>query len=117
MEAISQIHEKWQSVCNTSSLRQNSGICALVGDKHIAIFKVKVDKESQLYAIDNIDPFAKASVLARGIVGDLDGELYVASPLLKQRFSLSDGHCLDDDTVKLETYAVRETSGTIEILC
>jgi hypothetical protein len=42
------------------------------------------------------DPFFAANVLSRGIVGEHDGELWVASPLKKQRFRLRDGHCLEN---------------------
>ena len=42
----------------------------------------------QVYALDNFDPHSGANVLSRGIVGDLSGELVVASPVYKHHFSL-----------------------------
>ena len=49
-------------------------------------------------AVGNIDPFGRAAVMSRGLVGDRGGEPIVASPLLKQAFSLIDGRCLDDES-------------------
>jgi Ferredoxin subunits of nitrite reductase and ring-hydroxylating dioxygenases len=46
-------------------------------------------------------------VLSRGIVGDLKGELVVASPLYKQHFSLASGKCLEDAAASVPTYKLR----------
>jgi len=46
------------------------------------------------------------SVLSRGIVGDIKGELVVASPLYKQHFSLLTGKCLEDDSASVPVYEV-----------
>ncbi|WP_110630155.1 nitrite reductase (NAD(P)H) small subunit family protein [Salinicola salarius] len=60
----------------------------------------------ELYAVDNRDPFSGANVIGRGIVGDLEGELVVASPIYKQHFRLTDGQCLEDATRRLRTWSV-----------
>ncbi|MDF3918613.1 nitrite reductase (NAD(P)H) small subunit family protein [Salinicola salarius] len=60
----------------------------------------------ELYAVDNRDPFSGANVIGRGIVGDLKGELVVASPIYKQHFRLTDGQCLEDATRRLRTWSV-----------
>lgn len=60
----------------------------------------------ELYAVDNHDPFSGANVIGRGIVGDLKGELVVASPIYKQHFRLTDGQCLEDATRRLRTWSV-----------
>ncbi|SLJ20592.1 Probable nitrite reductase [Mycobacteroides abscessus subsp. abscessus] len=39
----------------------------------------------------------------------------VASPLLKQAFSLLDGHCLDDESAALPVYAVRVDDGIVSV--
>ena len=57
--------------------------------------------------IDNYDPIGGANVLSRGIVGDINGELVVASPLYKQHFSLLSGRCLEDDSVQVSVYQAR----------
>ncbi|MDH4573957.1 nitrite reductase (NAD(P)H) small subunit family protein [Salinicola acroporae] len=60
----------------------------------------------ELYAVDNHDPFSGANVIGRGIVGDLNGELVVASPIYKQHFRLRDGLCLEDPDQRLRCWPV-----------
>jgi nitrite reductase (NADH) small subunit len=69
-----------------------------------------------VYAIQNFDPFSKAFVLSRGIVGDRGGVLKVASPIYKQSFDLRTGQCLDDAAVRIRTYPSRIVEGRVEIL-
>jgi nitrite reductase (NADH) small subunit len=96
---------QWTDVCALSDIQPNTGVCALIGTRQVAIFRIGETEE--VYAIDNYDPFSKAYVLSRGIVGDRNGILKVASPIYKQNFSLVTGKCLDDKTVTLPTYHVR----------
>ncbi|HBF84686.1 MAG TPA: hypothetical protein DD420_33590 [Streptomyces sp.] len=63
------------------------------------------DRAGRVDAIDNRDPFTGAYVLSRGLVGSAAGRPFVASPLLKQRFDLATGVCLDE--VRVPVYAVR----------
>ena len=95
--------DRWQAVCPVDDLVHGTGVCALVAGRQIAVFQV----EGQVYALDNFDPFSKANVLSRGIVGDLKGELVVASPVYKHHFSLQSGACLEDESVKLDVFPVR----------
>ena len=106
----------WTSVCDYNDLLANTGVCARVADKQIAIFKIEESGKSTLYAIDNHDPFSDANVLARGIVGDLKGHDVVASPIYKQHFVLSTGQCLEEEAVKIPVYKVRENAGKVEVL-
>ncbi|GAB7271816.1 hypothetical protein DZS_32100 [Dickeya ananatis] len=41
-----------------------------------------------MFALDNLEPGSGANVLSRGIVGDVDGEPVVISPLYKKTFAL-----------------------------
>ncbi|MCE3026556.1 nitrite reductase (NAD(P)H) small subunit family protein [Salinicola sp. DM10] len=59
-----------------------------------------------LYAVDNRDPFSGANVIGRGIIGELQGERVVASPLYKQHFRLRDGVCLEHPEQRLQTWPV-----------
>ena len=80
-------------------------MAALLPDgRQAAVFR---DRAGALYAIDNRDPFGGAAVLSRGLTGTHQGRPYVASPLLKQRFDLETGRCLDDETVAVTAYEVR----------
>ncbi|MEU7068564.1 nitrite reductase small subunit NirD [Streptomyces narbonensis] len=95
----------WMTVCEESRLTPGRGVAALLPDgRQAAVFR---DRAGRTYAIDNRDPFTGAQVLSRGLVGSVDGRPFVASPLLKQRFDLETGRCLDDDEVAVAVYPVR----------
>ncbi|MFF9689476.1 nitrite reductase small subunit NirD [Streptomyces sp. NPDC014623] len=95
----------WLTVCDRSLLTPGRGVAALLPDgRQVALF---VDRAGRAYAIDNRDPFTGAYVLSRGLVGSAEGRPFVASPLLKQRFDLETGACLDDDDVTVPVFPVR----------
>lgn len=104
-------HRRWQSVCELDELLPQTGICAWLDGRQIAIFRV----DERVYAIDNFDPAGNANVLSRGIVGDLGGELVVASPLYKHHYSLITGRCLEDAEHNVAVYPARVVAGTIWI--
>ena len=54
-------------------------------------------------------------MLSRGIVGDLKGELVVASPVYKQHFSLLTGRCVEDASVRIPVYAARVEEGSVVV--
>ncbi|MFJ4691578.1 nitrite reductase small subunit NirD [Streptomyces sp. NPDC088766] len=100
-----QLGEDWFTVCDLSLLVPGRGVAALLPDgRQAALFR---DRAGELYAVDNRDPFSGAAVLSRGLTGSVQGRPFVASPLLKQRFDLRSGQCLDDDAVRITTYEVR----------
>ncbi|MGV9826441.1 nitrite reductase small subunit NirD [Gordonia sp. NPDC003429] len=106
----------WVRVCRLDDLTVGRGVAALVGPTQVAVFRLSADAaDPRLRAVDNIDPFGRAAVISRGIVGDRNGVPTVASPLLKQVFSLDSGECLDDETVALNTYPVRVVDGVVEV--
>lgn len=107
------VTDSWETACQIGDLIYNIGVCALVGEKQIALFRLSGNHE--IYAVDNHDPFSGANVLSRGIVGDLKGQPVVASPIYKQHFNLQTGQCLEDESVKLETYPVRIVNGMIQV--
>ena len=90
-------------VCGLEDIVPDTGVCVLVGGEQVAVFRVG----DQVFALGNRDPFSGANVLSRGIVGDLNGELVVASPVYKQHFSLLTGRCLEDASVRVPVYRVR----------
>jgi NAD(P)H-dependent nitrite reductase small subunit len=104
---------QWQDVCSIDDLQPDSGVCALVDGQQVALFYMP--KESAVYAINNYDPFGHANVLSRGLIGDINGQPIVASPLYKQHFNLQTGICLEDETVIIPTYAVRMENGSVQI--
>ena len=104
---------QWVSVCSANDLQPNSGVCALVAGQQVALFYLA--KEQEVYAIHNYDPIGKANVLSRGVIGDIKGELVVASPLYKQHFSLKTGVCVEDAQVAVSVYPVRLHNGRVEV--
>jgi NAD(P)H-dependent nitrite reductase small subunit len=100
----------WIPVCRLQDIVPNTGVCALVHGRQVAVFRLEDD---QLFALEAWDPFSKANVLARGIVGDLKGELVVASPVYKQHFSLRSGRCHEDETVSVDVFPVRLEGHTV----
>ncbi|MGW7194775.1 nitrite reductase small subunit NirD [Streptomyces chryseus] len=99
------IDDSWFTACDLSALTPGRGVAALLPDgRQAALF---TDRRGRAYAIDNRDPFSGAQVLSRGLIGSENGRPFVASPLLKQRFDLETGHCLDDEAVTVRTFAVR----------
>jgi assimilatory nitrate reductase catalytic subunit len=98
-------------VCKLEDIVPDAGVCALVGGEQVAVFRI----QEKIYAVGNRDPFSGANVLSRGIVGDLGGELVVASPVYKQHFSLLSGRCLEDGAVRIPVYAARVEDGTVVV--
>ncbi|WP_136253458.1 nitrite reductase small subunit NirD [Onishia niordana] len=125
----------WQPLCATADLVAYSGVAAWIetpkGPAQVALFYIPcgpntprpagpmttgdASQATELYAVDHHDPFSDANVIARGIVGDIQGEPVVASPIYKQHFRLSDGQCLEDETVRLRCWPLRLENGQVLI--
>lgn len=102
----------WARVCSVDDLEIERGVTALVHGQAVAIFRTHDD---EVYALGNHDPFAKASVLARGIVGTRAGVPFVAGPVHKHAFDLRTGQCLDDEHASVPTYDVLIEDGIVHI--
>lgn len=102
----------WKPVCSVDDIVPNTGICALVEDRHVAIFHVEEAGE-QVFAIDNVDPNVRASVLSRGLVGNLGDRIVVASPIYKHHFDLRSGECLEAPEHSVAAYAVKVEDRTV----
>ncbi|MGQ0575974.1 MAG: nitrite reductase small subunit NirD [Pseudonocardia sp.] len=103
---------QWAPACRVETLQPERGVAALFGDVQVALF---LTHAGTVHAVGNVDPFSRAAVLSRGIVGDRGGVPTVASPVYKQVFSLLDGRCLDDDGVRVPAYPVRVVDGYVEV--
>jgi nitrite reductase (NADH) small subunit len=100
-------------VCAFEDILPGTGVAAMVDGEQIALVKTG---NGELHALSNFDPFSKAFVISRGIVGDRAGVPKIASPIYKQNFNLVTGACFDDPTVRLPIYAVRVTEGRVQVL-
>ncbi|UUZ61701.1 nitrite reductase small subunit NirD [Nocardioides sp. B-3] len=102
----------WEKVCLVQDPEVERGVTALVHGRAVAIFRTH---DGEVYALGNHDPFAKASVLARGIVGTREGVPFVASPMHKHAFDLRTGQCLDDEHASVPSYDVLIEGGVVHI--
>lgn len=96
-------------VCGLDDILDGAGVCALVDGEQVALFRVG----DEVFAVENRDPFSAANVISRGLVGDLGGQLVVASPVYKQHFNLRSGRCLEDEAVSLRTWPCGLLDGRI----
>ena len=92
------------AVCEVDDILVNTGVCALLEGRHVAVFRLPGE---QFFAIDNIDPKSGASVLSRGLVGNLGDQLVVASPLYKNHFDLRTGACLEAAEYSVAAHGVK----------
>jgi nitrite reductase (NADH) small subunit len=100
----------WTAVCALDDILPDTGICARVQGRHVAVFRLA---DGALYAIDNVDPKSGASVLSRGLVGNLGDVTVVASPLYKNHFNLATGACLELPECSVTAHAVRCDGGQV----
>ena len=111
---------RWVRVCSLRELQPGRGVAALVGDQQVAVFLLPAagagEPAGHLRAVDNRDPVTGANVLARGLLGATDGTDYVASPMLKHRFDLASGRCLDGVSPGVRVWPVRVWGTTVEVL-
>ncbi len=92
-------------VCALDDINLDTGVCALVNNEQVAIFRPAAT--GTLFAINNFDPIGKANVLSRGLISHVKGHLTVASPLYKQHYRLDNGECLEDESVRVNTYQTK----------
>ena len=96
-------------VCELEDILDGGGVCALVDGEQLALLRVG----EEVFALENRDPFSNANVISRGMVGDLAGQLVVASPVYKQHFNLRSGRCLEDEAVGLRTWPCGVLDGRV----
>lgn len=104
---------EWVTICEDADLIPGTGVCALLGEEQVAVFKLK--KDSRVFAISNFDPIGKANVLSRGMTGSIGEAIVVASPLYKQHFNLETGECLEDAEASVKTFPVRIEGGKVQL--
>ena len=110
MTAVEQYN--WQAICKRDDLVAGSGVCALIGREQVALFYLP-EEDDKIFALDNRDPVSEANVISRGLIGDIDGRLVVASPLYKQHFDLLTGECLEEESLKVQAYKARLDGDTV----
>jgi len=107
---------QWRPLCSRRDLVANSGVVAWLDGQQVALIHLpQGEAGEQVFAIENRDPKSGANVIGRGIVGQLKGELVIASPLYKQHFSLADGHCVEYPEQHLKVWPARLNGDAVEI--
>ncbi|NRA20587.1 MAG: nitrite reductase small subunit NirD [Oceanospirillaceae bacterium] len=109
---------QWIDICKILDIPKNTGVCAHLQGEQVAVFHIHSRSngaESQVKAVSNFDPFAKANVLSRGLITELDEKYSIASPLLKQQFCLDTGKCQQDDSVSIPIYESRINNGFVQL--
>jgi NAD(P)H-dependent nitrite reductase large subunit/NAD(P)H-dependent nitrite reductase small subunit len=109
MSPATQLRAEWKQICAFDDITPQTGVCALVDGKQIAIFRF----DDMVFAVDNYDPASEANVISRGMVGDLGGDPVVASPIYKHHYSLVTGRCLEDPDNSIAAYPVRLLDGKV----
>ena len=102
----------WTDVCAVDDIVPDTGVCALVDEQHVAVFRLGEDR---FFASDYIDPKSGASVLSRGLLGTLGDRVVVASPLYKNHFDLHTGECIEVPEQSVRAHGVRVDGGRISV--
>lgn len=107
---------KATDVCAVEEVWPDTGVCARVGGRHVAVFRVVTPDGERWFGLDNVDPKSGASVLSRGLVGNLGNRLVVASPIYKNHFDLATGECLEEPAHSVRPWAVEVVDGRVQVL-
>jgi NAD(P)H-dependent nitrite reductase small subunit len=99
----------WHCVCELDEILPDAGVAALIDGKQVAVFRTS----DGVHAISNFDPHSEANVLSRGLVGDVQAEPVVASPIYKHHFSLITGRCIEDADMSVPVYPARVSDGRV----
>lgn len=105
--------EGWVRVCALDDLEVERGRAALLGGTQIALFLLH---SGRVHAVSNFDPYSRAHVISRGIVGTREDAPTVASPMYKQVFDLRTGACLDTqgkEPIALHVWPVTVSEGHV----
>jgi nitrite reductase (NADH) small subunit len=97
------------AICAFNDILPDSGVCALINGRQVAVFRV----DGAVYAIGNYDANSNASVLSRGLVGNLGERLVVASPIYKQHFDLRTGECIEAPQHSVQPWRAEVVDGTV----
>ncbi|QJW91814.1 nitrite reductase small subunit NirD [Spirosoma taeanense] len=96
---------QWYEAASVNAFPADGGACVKIGERQIAVFHFA--QTGEWYACQNQCPHKMQMILARGLIGDQNGEPKVACPYHKKTFSLCTGENLNGDDYRIETYPVR----------
>lgn len=103
---------QWKDICKIDDILPETGVCALLGDEQVAIFRP--------YHSDRVCDQQHRSVLRvqRAVTRADCGTPWRAvgrQPAEKQRFRLSDGLCMEDEQFSVKHYDARVKDGVVQL--
>lgn len=103
---------QWKDICKIDDILPETGVCALLGDEQVAIFRP--------YHSDGVCDQQHRSVLRvqRAVTRADCGTPRRAvgrQPAEKQRFRLSDGLCMEDEQFSVKHYEARVKDGAVQL--
>ncbi|MFT4924649.1 MAG: nitrite reductase (NADH) small subunit [Phenylobacterium sp.] len=110
--------KNWTDICYLDDIPKMGAVCALHEGKQVAIFNLSHQNgqfKNCVKSMCNVDPFADASVLSRGIISDIEGRQVVASPLNKLHFCLDTGQCLQHPDTSVSVFPVRVRDNKVQL--
>ena len=107
------VNSGWRDVGAAADVPDNGGIAIKHGGAQIAVFNMA--SRGSWYAVQNMCPHRRDMVLARGILGDVEGTPKVACPMHKKTFSLETGECLSGEDFAVSTFPVKVEDGRIYV--
>jgi len=94
----------WQQLAHIDDFPLDGGAAVSYGGVQLAIYRFA--RRGSWYATQAMCPHRKDNVLARGLLGDQEGEPKVACPMHKKTFSLESGKGLSDPNYSVQTFPV-----------
>lgn len=77
---------QWKDICKIDDILPETGVCALLGDEQVAIFRPY--HSDQVFAISNIDPFLRVQRAVTRADCGTPGRAVGRQPAEKTAFSL-----------------------------
>jgi len=103
----------WFKAARVQDFPENGGACVKYKDLQVAVFNFS--RRNEWYACQNMCPHKMQMVLARGMIGSVQGEPKIACPFHKRTFSLKTGECLNAEECNITVYPVRIENGYVHI--
>ncbi|NUM52259.1 MAG: nitrite reductase small subunit NirD [Candidatus Hydrogenedentes bacterium] len=102
----------WWRAGAESDFPDGRGIAVEYGTMQLAVFNFS--RQRRWFATQNMCPHKQDMVLARGLLGEKNGEPKVACPQHKKQFSLETGKCLSgDDRLCIRVFDVKVENGDV----
>ena len=101
----------WVPLASVEDFPRNGGLAVQYGRTQLAIFQFA--SRGEWYATQNRCPHMQDMVLARGLLGDHQGQPKVACPLHKKTFHLQTGAGLSDPAYHIATFPVKLEAGIV----